>query len=791
MHIFPTRDIHLVQAAGLDGEIHLSFFNEDPVTGAWTDVSTIANVVIRDITPNGQPHVATFRRTNNPSTPQDSPTGLSIGPSPDSVGVSFVSATILLPLQQSKDHALRVTTHSDITRIFLAQHSLTMLAGERNVVLSVFGEFPDAAEISTWDISEHPYLEFSSDDLTVAEVDTTGRLNAIAPGMATIHAWITGRRAATDQICTVVVDSVPARLGRLDIKVETQHAPRGATQRCFFLSEGYADAAVFASEVRRVVDKWLRAEANSPFRWVRGRIRVISVFDRTLEQGIAVACPIGFSGGDPSGPENVTYGPGTPRDITFVAARMTAQPTRDTRFGLIYGARLGDPHTKDSNAADWARNAGDEWLRPRGKYVGESPWASPVREDRTIVVDHRRLSPYRDGVQRPVAFTDPRVAFADFLRRYLLAVGFPATDEDWIVFLVDDQYRAGARLAIAGLEPAANRRVAMTNASDNRGFDGATFPIGTPWMRRTPQRKVFHAGWVGSSVTHEIAHTLGLGDEYENVRSTVDPTPANRVALLEYDNLQLYDDLFVLGHLEVSRIKWHVDRVRHASTVLTVVRVPGVAAFYELALVGDPRRLWKVNDTAVLRTSFARPGSTEPNLPRLREHLVVVTNVTDVAVTVINTSVEPIDEEEMSGSAVLYVPRTTETGARVKLIDPAVVSYLQTTDRAFPKPAACNVSTAVRHSINEEEVRPPPIPGVKMPSRPGDLIGVYEGGYDIACGIARPAGRCKLRRSAVYDLAAHKVKEVWPFCFVCKFVIVDRIDPGQHGHLDDEYPRDC
>lgn len=784
MHVFPTRDVHLVLAAGLNREIHLSLFEDrqgpPPLAKVWTDLSTVPTIVIDAVPIRVLPSGAfTFRGRSIPLAANDSPTGFSIAPAV--AGTGFLAVRVLDGA--ARHFPVRVTVHSDITRIWFAQTTLTMLSGESNAVLTVFGQFPDPGGINHWDISEHPYLEYSSDQPAVATVDpATGRVTAVARGDATIHVRIAGR-PASDQTCTVRVETIAALRTSGDIQVRTLHAARGATHRFFILSEGYTDPTVFGRQAQEVVDKWLHGEANTPFRWVRDKLRVISIFDRAPARGISVGPVIAL----------LTDGSAIPQtQDTFANVLGTTPylPPRDTRFGLMYGARLGDPEAAEVGIGFFGQ-IGNEWVRPGGAYSPPTPHpGAPVRADRSITVDHRKLPEYRNGTTPPIIVTDPRTAFAGFLRRYLSHLGFSATDEDWIVFLIDDQFRGGSRLPIIGLEFRDNRRVAMTTASDENGFDNFALVPGTPWIDRTPQRRTFHAGWVASSVVHEIGHTFGLGDEYEHQRNTVAATAENRTVLLGYDNLQLRDDVFdIFGQLRADRIKWNAAaRVLKASRISLVSRAPTIPVFYDLVLDGKPRRTWKSGEVAYVRTTYARPpDDPDPQVPRLRVHQVTINDVTDTGVSIHVVS-GPIDADEFGTHGVLYVPRTTHTGIPITLIEPAVMEHLHATDSVFPKPSPCNSNAT---DVAEEEVRPPAIPNLKMPSRPADLIGLYEGGSDHACGIVRPAGRCKLRRAAVYDSATGSVGEIWPFCFVCRYVIVDHIDPGVHAKLDDEYPRDC
>jgi len=68
----------------------------------------------------------------------------------------------------------------------------------------------------------------------------------------------------------------------------------------------------------------------------------------------------------------------------------------------------------------------------------------------------------------------------------------------------------------------------------------------------------------------------------------------------------------------------------------------------------------------------------------------------------------------------------------------------------------------------------------KAPKDRGDIVGLYEGANYHDCGVFRPAGRCKMRKG---------MSTTQPFCHVCRYVIVDTIDPTLHGDLDKLYPQ--
>jgi hypothetical protein len=61
-----------------------------------------------------------------------------------------------------------------------------------------------------------------------------------------------------------------------------------------------------------------------------------------------------------------------------------------------------------------------------------------------------------------------------------------------------------------------------------------------------------------------------------------------------------------------------------------------------------------------------------------------------------------------------------------------------------------------------------------------DLVGAYFGGSKYACDIVHPTGHCMMR--ANLDKHAR-------FCPVCRYVLVEQIDPVQHARVDRDYAK--
>ena len=82
-------------------------------------------------------------------------------------------------------------------------------------------------------------------------------------------------------------------------------------------------------------------------------------------------------------------------------------------------------------------------------------------------------------------------------------------------------------------------------------------------------------------------------------------------------------------------------------------------------------------------------------------------------------------------------------------------------------------------------------PGGRLPAIPSRIIGAYEGGATFSCGIYHPAGACIMRAplasGAERGITLFDEGDVHGFCAVCRYLIVDRVDPRLHWLIDAFY----
>ena len=84
--------------------------------------------------------------------------------------------------------------------------------------------------------------------------------------------------------------------------------------------------------------------------------------------------------------------------------------------------------------------------------------------------------------------------------------------------------------------------------------------------------------------------------------------------------------------------------------------------------------------------------------------------------------------------------------------------------------------------IDESAVQHPrnlPLLPTQKPSYQPLIIGLYDGGALFHCNVFHPGGICMMRN--------RHVREHQRFCHVCRYVLVDVIDPAKHGDLDAVY----
>ena len=143
-------------------------------------------------------------------------------------------------------------------------------------------------------------------------------------------------------------------------------------------------------------------------------------------------------------------------------------------------------------------------------------------------------------------------------------------------------------------------------------------------------------------------------------------------------------------------------------------------------------------------------------------------------------------------------PNNPGTGATVSIIESKVAGWLAShgTLTADPaNPAGPCVPTPAGGNMLETTSPtnlPQPWPELDAKGTPHyEVIGLYDGGNNWGCGVYRPTGGC-LMRGVIYGIAKDPRTggpvQMRAFCHVCRYAIVNAVDPAIHGLIDRDYP---
>ncbi|MEP6933427.1 MAG: M64 family metallopeptidase, partial [Nitrospirota bacterium] len=301
-------------------------------------------------------------------------------------------------------------------------------------------------------------------------------------------------------------------------------------------------------------------------------------------------------------------------------------------------------------------------------------------------------------------------------------------------------------------------------------------------------------------VAHELAHNFGLGDEYTEFvrRFAFQDQPFKGSANLQTEKAA--QD--AAGKFSGDEIKWNWHRIKKAALIVPNKSDPAKPPITESAGRFEiPLRLghglqFDKGDKVLLRLrKWDEPLQKTPDTLSLAQLLEIVEikkfepGVTDppprdrIVVQPVNAGAVTLAQlERFKEGSIVYLPTPAPESVR----DP--VNY----------PFAEMVPLNIKRAITAQNRPLTPVPCIDIPGSFQQLpdltdiavnlrgefffkpfiVGLYEGGAQETCGIMRPAGKCMMR--------AHYEEHAF-FCPVCRYVIVDFINPFVHYEIDLEY----
>ena len=275
---------------------------------------------------------------------------------------------------------------------------------------------------------------------------------------------------------------------------------------------------------------------------------------------------------------------------------------------------------------------------------------------------------------------------------------------------------------------------------------------------------------------HECGHAFGLGDEYgSGDGATITSAPA------AFPNLQAKSQIVSTTTTSSGtkivynpgRIKWLLPRAIKVG-LMDKAPVPLSGSDFQFNLASGHGKRFAKDDLVLIR----RPPLGQPDPFTDLRFKVTQPHPDWVEVTQTNVPALDVNLYDASKKHVLIcVSKITNPGVELKLIADPILNRIS--DKG-PLTATVCVAAKSSVSIMTPVNLAPPKSSKPLPS-PADIIGIYEGGNHFDCGIFRPAGRCKMRMAE--DFVDDRNKII-PFCQVCRYIIVDRVDPMKLAALD-------
>jgi hypothetical protein len=280
------------------------------------------------------------------------------------------------------------------------------------------------------------------------------------------------------------------------------------------------------------------------------------------------------------------------------------------------------------------------------------------------------------------------------------------------------------------------------------------------------------------TMTHELAHSFGLGDEYEDLRRRQENQDEDFDDSANLTTERHAQD--VNGKFDGDEIRWNWHRIRKAGLVEGTITEPSPGVFKIPLRLGDGLQ-FATGDKVLLRLRERHTA--------LPKHPTVLATAKQLEISIAPTADALITTAAASTLADLT---PFAAGSIVYLPTPAPASAAAST------PFAEMIALNVKNEITTHNRPLTPVPcenklneGVQVPnltnitirgcfSHKTRIVGLYEGGNRFACGVYHPTGECMMRHDHV---------ETAQFCAVCRYIIVDFVKPLLHWQIDRDYAK--
>jgi hypothetical protein len=326
---------------------------------------------------------------------------------------------------------------------------------------------------------------------------------------------------------------------------------------------------------------------------------------------------------------------------------------------------------------------------------------------------------------------------------------------------------------------------------------------------------------------HELAHNLGLDDEYGE-RSRVGPEDEEVFKDL-IGNSQLEstvrDDT---GRLDPDKIYWKWHRIEKAGFLRKdaepLADTDPLEIKIQIAQSWEEKRQFKIGEIVRLRgsplLSRANRVSKKMKITDIKEDPQNPGDSQIVELTLQLIEVEEFDPLIFYPiwfpiGSIIFLPRRGKgpEAPELFLVAPVILDHIRMSNGPLNAPKGeesnrvCDPSPLreidnerpilIATNLPDEDQMPK-----KRPIYRSYYVGLYESGHGFYCGVYHPSGACLMRSSSpikVYDRKGRRITRdkktgkripsLYNFCPVCKYILVDVVDPRLHPIIDEDYGR--
>ncbi|MFF1821336.1 hypothetical protein ACFVWG_28800 [Kribbella sp. NPDC058245] len=738
----------------------------------------------------------------------------------------------------------RVQVHSEMTDWWFGNKSLTTAVENDTVVdgvtipalghalPSVYAKFsPNDPHVDLiGDITAHGYIRLASSNENLVRITGDGRLRGVAETTAPVE--ITGTLpGGTPKPLPVRAVNYRATRKLDKVKIVSLAAVE-STHTMLFVADGFTqdEKGLFEERVRQATAVLLSQKRHQPYPMLADDFNIFSHFTASQERLATIGPPLtAAKGGDVKVgspiPTPASAGDEAMYDVDRLVALVGLPPrgetrdrdelvalwtelkyasfdkakvdrklveawkaqvpagilqARDTVLGMSFGARLADRESQSGGTevkpptddTDIPENIRDFVQRLHQFFVTQGT-SNPVPDPRRHPPELRTLLAPDLSLMQLIGNLELNPGDKLGTKLWVRQRGTFKPSAGMIGVICNEPFSGGTNfhehLAMATSLGATSE---VSAALSGNVLDRVNPPAGTP---------THDYGRMADLIAHEFGHSFNLADEYETAAGR--HPDADSIVPEVTDNLVRYHSIADTqgdNKINPANLKWAKLLRARISSILQepatsvagriTVRVSSVAL--DQWAWAEARKL-----TATLRLRHidadGQQLSDGPNQPPQTEGLSILVDRWTGMITLSKTGLAA--GLEFPAGTLLYVPVRDKAGTVLVATDPNVIAYIATQKKPLNK----DLDNFNPKSAPDEPVSD--MPNVKMPHFEDQLIGVYEGGDRFPGGIYRPAGTCKMRDQ-------HGKDHHGEFCFVCRWLIVSRVNPSLHSRVSDRYP---